>query len=136
AERLQTMGHRQVYVIQWKEAPATGDAADFAGTDEELLALIDAAEPIQEPDPYPNRHAVDAAEAYERYRQEERRYSVAGLVTLGQSAVITALIEGGKSTLLRTLARCWATGEPFLEREVIPGRVLVVVSSKEYDCLG
>ncbi len=47
AARLQALGCADVSVVRWSEAPPAGDAADFAGSDEELRTLIEAAEPFK-----------------------------------------------------------------------------------------
>ena len=44
-DRLRALGCVDVRVVRWAEAPHSGDAADFTGSDEELLALLEAAAP-------------------------------------------------------------------------------------------
>ena len=48
AAALKRLGARDILTIDWKDAPAKGDAADFEGSNEALLALIDAAQPFDE----------------------------------------------------------------------------------------
>lgn len=45
AERLHALGHEDIRVVRWADAPPKGDAADFAGDADELHALLDAAAP-------------------------------------------------------------------------------------------
>jgi hypothetical protein len=52
ARRLAAMG-TTARVVEWAEAPAAGDAADFPGTDEELQALLAAAQPVVEEEETP-----------------------------------------------------------------------------------
>lgn len=46
ATRLHAIGHHNVRMVVWSDAPPKGDAADFSGTDDELQTLFDAAEPV------------------------------------------------------------------------------------------
>jgi putative DNA primase/helicase len=45
AERLATLGHGDVRMINWPDAPRGGDAADFRGSDDDLAALIQSCAP-------------------------------------------------------------------------------------------
>jgi len=45
---LRRLGHKNVRIIDWPDAPPKGDAADFKGSDDELHALIAAALPFDE----------------------------------------------------------------------------------------
>ena len=45
ADRLRALGHIDIRLVDWQDAPAKGDAADFSGSDIELDALIDTAAP-------------------------------------------------------------------------------------------
>ncbi len=45
AGRLRALGHTDVRLVDWPDAPAKGDAADFPGTDDEIRALIADAKP-------------------------------------------------------------------------------------------
>lgn len=84
-------------------------------------------------DRYPDRLAVDAYEVYQRMLAEKREYALEGLIRYGSTALLTGLMEAGKSTFARQLCRSWATGEPFLGRSVQISKTLVIVSAKEYD---
>jgi hypothetical protein len=84
-------------------------------------------------DGYADRMAVDAFEAYAAMVGEKREYSIEGLIRDGCTAVLSALIGSGKSTFAMNLARAWALGTPFLDRECRQSKTLVVVSPKEYE---
>jgi hypothetical protein len=43
AARLRALGHDDIKIVRWTDAPAGGDAADYDGDDGELRALLDAA---------------------------------------------------------------------------------------------
>ncbi|MBI4506917.1 MAG: hypothetical protein HY691_15400, partial [Chloroflexi bacterium] len=47
ATALHRLGRRDVRAVRWTSAPTGGDAADFAGSADELRALLAAAEPWQ-----------------------------------------------------------------------------------------
>jgi hypothetical protein len=76
ANALRRLGHKDVRIIDWPDAPPKGDAADFKGSDEELRALIAAARPAPADDcaqdndvvvvesPRPLKREVDAAQPY------------------------------------------------------------------------
>lgn len=73
AESLTRMGHRNVRVLSWPDAPENGDAADFAGGDgAALAALLDSARPYEPPPP------IDGAALLEDVRVFVRRYVVLG----------------------------------------------------------
>ena len=46
ARALHRLGHRDVRLVEWADAPDKGDAADFADDDDALRVLLDAAEPM------------------------------------------------------------------------------------------
>jgi len=127
--RLIELGAREVFKINWKDAPPKGDAADFDG---DVEALLDSAEPF-EGNEYPDRQAVDAFEAYETMVSEKREYSVQDLIRDGCTAVVSALVGSGKTTLAMNLARAWALELLFLGRNCRRSRTLVVVSPKEFE---
>jgi hypothetical protein len=47
---------------------------------------------------------------------EPVQYAIAGLLPVGANALLTAQYKTGKTTFIDNLARCFADGEPFLER--------------------
>jgi len=49
AARLRSLGHANVSLVRWPEAPHKGDAADFEGSDGELEALLLTAAPFESP---------------------------------------------------------------------------------------
>ena len=127
--RLLALGHQDIRRVEWAEAPRKGDAADFTGDIDALLAQAVQPEP---PDPYPNQHAVDLYTAYSTLRAQSREYTWDGLIHRGHTAVLTGQMAAGKSTLLMCLARAWGLGVSFLERKCAPSKTLVVCSQKEY----
>jgi hypothetical protein len=54
AKALRRFRHPQVSIVEWPEAPAKGDAADFRGTDEQVRALIENARRIETEDDEPD----------------------------------------------------------------------------------
>lgn len=127
AQRLTAMGHQDVRIIKWPDAPDKGGAADFTGSDDELRALLDAARPYESPP------AVDLAALLDDVMMFVRRYVVmsdaqADAVTLWtahthavEAAETTPYLlptsaekRSGKTRLLETLelivARPWFTG--------------------------
>jgi hypothetical protein len=142
-DALLRMGCKSVQRIEWREAPPKGDAADFTGDDAALQALIDSAQPIQPAVRdkngtdltivYADRMSVDAFDAYQLMVGDHREYSWDGLIRDGCSAILSALIGAGKSTLAMNLARAWGLGIKFLGRRCRQSKTLVVVSAKEFE---
>lgn len=126
-KRLIELGHVDLWKVQWLDAPEHADAADYVGDVGALVLNAEAA------DPYPDRQVIDAFKAYELMQSEHRDYALEGLIRFGSSGLLTGLMEAGKSTFARNLARAWALGEPFIDRVTQQTNVLVVVSSKEYE---
>lgn len=58
AGRLLALGHDDVRLVEWPDAPLKGDAADFAGDDEQLAALLATATPFA-PKGAPNASTLD-----------------------------------------------------------------------------
>jgi hypothetical protein len=87
-----------------------------------------------------DRTPVDAFEAFQALRADQRLYSWAGLVREAGTLVLTALMGAGKTTLAMNVARGWALGVEVLGRLCRPSKTLVVVSPKEYEawveCIG
>jgi hypothetical protein len=143
-DALLRLGCKSVRRIEWREAPPKGDAADFTGEDAALQALIDAAQPIQPAVRdkngtdltivYADRMSVDAFDAYQLMVGDHREYSWDGLIRDGCTAILSALIGAGKSTLAMNLARAWGLGIEFLGRKCRQrSKTLVIVSAKEYE---
>jgi hypothetical protein len=144
-DALIRLGCKSVRRIEWREAPPKGDAADFLGDDAALQALIDAAgAPQMLPAVrdksgtdlaivYADRMSVDAFDAYQLMVGDHREYSWDGLIRDGCTAILSALIGAGKSTLAMNLARGWGLGVEFLGRKCRLSKTLVVVSPKEYE---
>jgi AAA domain-containing protein len=84
-------------------------------------------------DEYADRQAVDAFDAFQTMVGEARDYSWEGLIRVGCTAVLSALIGAGKTTLAMNLARAWGLGLSLFERLCHQSRTLVVVSPKEYE---
>lgn len=60
----------------------------------------------------------------ERRASQVRHWIVDGLLAEKEVSLWSGKVEGGKTTLLRTLCFCVLRGVPFLERTVLRGRVL------------
>lgn len=50
AQQLVELGHEDIRVVDWKEAPPKGDAADFTGAEDELTRLLQEARPWEAPE--------------------------------------------------------------------------------------
>lgn len=118
---------RSLRVVDWKDAPPKGDAADFQGTDEELGALLDAARPCSTPSALPEPWTVAEIEAK---AGEGVAWLVDGYLMKGGLTMLSSKSGVGKSTLVCHLLRCLETGTPFLGREV-PGRVSALLLTEE-----
>ena len=82
---------------------------------------------------YADRMGIEASAAYQTMLGESREYSWDGLIRDGCTGVIAALIGAGKTTTAMNLARAWALGVSFLERQCRQSKTLVVVSPKEFE---
>ena len=80
-----------------------------------------------------DRTPVDAFEAYELMAADRRGYSWAGLVRIGCTMVLTALIGAGKTTLAANVVKGWAAEEEVLNKLCRKSKSLVVVSPKEFE---
>lgn len=132
-------------VVQWSDAPLKGDAADFKGDRLAILQLLQSsAETLPavqkssvdvpaEKSLFADRQAVDAFDAWRQISGEQRTYAVAGLVKFGATAAVSGLMGAGKTTFAMNMTRAWALGQQFCGRDVVPCKVFVVASSKEYD---
>jgi AAA domain-containing protein len=89
--------------------------------------------PAEARDPYEDRHALDAYEVGQALTKERKGYTVEGLVREGATALISAVIGAGKTTLMLNICRAWAIGGVVLGRQCQQSKTLVVVSPKEYD---
>lgn len=94
--------------------------------------LLDAGRSVG-PDEFQERHAIDAYEGWKILSREPLVYAVEKFLRVGHTVSFSGLMGSGKTTLLMWLARCLALGLPFLGRATVQGRVLAIVSSKEYD---
>lgn len=98
-----------------------------------LAAQILKIEDLSGEDPYIDRHAIDAFEAYKVSRADQRGYSWGGLIRWGTTGLVSALMGSGKTTFSLCLSRAWALGEEFLGKQCATSKTLAVVSPKEYE---
>ncbi len=116
ASRLAVLGHPDVRMVDWTDARAKGDAADFTGTDEELAELLDAAEPWEggtTDDKPPALRWMTAAEISE-YEPEHTEWIVENYVAAKSVTELEGKIKHGKTTFLAHMVSAIRTGEPFL----------------------
>jgi hypothetical protein len=110
AARLCAMGYKPPRIVNWKDAPPKGDAADFKGTDDEMQALLDAAEVA------PDSVAAFAAEA-----NAERGFEANAEGTQRQAGPYLAsprglFIDQGRAGLIK-LANFWSCITQHLKRD-------------------
>lgn len=72
AAALNTLGHGDIRILEWLDAPPGGDAADFQGDAAALAALVEAAKPWTAPPP------VDLAALLDKVRAFIRLFMVMG----------------------------------------------------------
>jgi len=144
-DRLQRLGARDVRVLSWADAPAHGDAADFAEQHgeqarEKLRELVDVARPW--PD-WAQEVQAEQTRAEVELRPEERavvvcladvepepvRWLWRGRLALGKLTLLEGDPGTGKSVLYAELAAIISRGRPFpdqAETPVEPGNVVIV----------
>lgn len=135
AVRLRELGHSDVRLLAWAEAPEHGDAADFAGDDDELRKLVDEAAPFDAAAPDGScATEVSIAETLDAVRVLIARYvvmtsaqfdavalwvahshAIAAAAATPYLAITSAEKRSGKTRLLEILAelvaRPWLTGK-------------------------
>ena len=127
AQALHQLGHDDVRVVEWPEAPAKGGAADFTGTDGELRQLLTDAQRIEPPETvefvellkavkdYIKKYVVLTAPQADTLALWTAHTHAAGAAeTTPYIEVTSATKRSGKSLLLETeehvVASGWMTG--------------------------
>lgn len=132
AARLADLGARDIYVVEWADAPVGGDAADFiaaGATREDVRYLMHTARswtPAPTPTPTTSVPTFSLARLGDLLREpeEETRWVVDGLLPASGISLLVAKPKVGKSTLARCLALAVARGEPFFGRATTRGTVI------------
>jgi len=104
---------------------------EFTGPEKKNGPLPPKPEPAPEPATIPFVGMVEALAMPETPIE----WVVNGLINAGGLSMLVGPYKGGKSTLLRILCACVATGHPFLGREVLQGRVGYAGLEERFDDL-
>jgi 5S rRNA maturation endonuclease (ribonuclease M5) len=128
AERLLSIGHPNVRMIEWPDAPPKGDAADFVesgGDKEAARALASASKPYSSDDvQIPHTLKFHTAREFAQHTPERPEWDAEGYVARGVVTDITGKIKSGKTTLTHDLCRAVLTGEDFLGKPTQQSRVV------------
>ena len=145
-DRFQRLGHKNVFVLVWADAPPGGDAADFVEQHgeqarERLRDLVAVAVPFdawaQDVQAEQARKEAEGAPGPERARvvrvadvePERVRWLWRGRLALGKLTLLEGDPGTGKSTLYAEIAAIISRGRPFpdqAETPVEPGNVVIV----------
>lgn len=134
ADALHRLGHDDIRVIRWHEAPPKGDAADYLGSDEELAALFEAAEPR-----LPAPESEELARPALRFRTarelaaatpEEPDHVVAGLLVRGVVTELSAKVKVGKTTFVLDMLAAVLGRTPFLGLSVKPTPIVYLTEER------
>lgn len=138
---LRRIGHQDVRVVDWPDAPAKGDAADFVargGTAADVLAMVAAAQPFEAP----TKEQVAASVAGSRLVVT----SLADVTSTpidwiwpkwlarGKVHILGGHAGDGKSTLLAALAAALSTGGALPDGTIAPvARTLFLLAEDALD---
>lgn len=120
AERLWELGNRNIRIVNWKDAPPKGDAADFKGSKEEIGELLKASTPFENPSAFKLMKFDDFLDK----QDAELDWLVDGWMAVGGTSTVVAKPKVGKSTFARNLSLCVARGSDFLGRRTEQGAVI------------
>jgi putative DNA primase/helicase len=126
-ERLQALGHKDMRIINWFEAPNGGDAADFDGSDEELQTLLDNAEPMSISSQYTLTIAANVV-------PQKVRWIWKGRIPQGKQTVLDGDPGLGKSLLSLDLAARVSQGRAMPDGsrgDLLSARGVVIVSAED-----
>ena len=126
-ERLHALGHKDMRTIDWSEAPDGGDAADFEGSEEELQALLGAAEPVSIQTKYTLTIAADVI-------PKRMGWLWKGRIPLGKISVVDGDPGLGKSLITNDLAARVSRGHAMPDgtiSDLISPRGVVLISAED-----
>jgi len=130
--RLLALGAKEVRVIDWVDAPERGDAADYEGPDEGLVALIEAARPfdpsteIEKADDGPWAFVNADEFLAQGSGNDDAQFLVDEIVVCGGVTVLSAVRGLAKTHIAHSIAVAVARGGLYAGRPVKQGRVAII----------
>ena len=128
---LHRLGHRDVHLVTWAGAPDRGDAADYAGTDDELHQLLNDAKRVEPPEvDTPGLYDPAVTVRLSDVAREEVSWLWPRRIPRGRLTALLGDPGVGKSWLTLAIVKAVTTGEPLPgEAECSePGRALILTA--------